>query len=181
MTAPLIVLALGSALMGWPHHAFAHYLAPAFPREEGLQLERETGWILMILAISAALLGMFLARHQIVGRIQALLYNKWYVDEIYGAVFVNGLCKRGGRLLSAFDRHIVDGGVNGTAWLTRANSRLMIFWDTWVVDGLVRLSSFVVLMTSYPARLLQTGHVQTYALFVVLGMLAMFGIYLTRS
>jgi hypothetical protein len=26
-----------------------------------------------------------------------VLYNKWYVDEIYDFLFVNGLCKGGGR------------------------------------------------------------------------------------
>ena len=52
-------------------------------------------------------------------RCTALLYNKWYVDEIYDFLFVNGLCKGGGALLGAFDRNVVDGGVNGAGWLTR--------------------------------------------------------------
>jgi NADH-quinone oxidoreductase subunit L len=102
------------------------------------------------------------------------------VDEIYDFLFVNGLGKGGGRLASAFDSNIVDGGVNGAAWLTRFNSRMTIWWDTWIVDGAVRLSGFVVRLLSYPARLAQTGYVQTYALFVVVGMLLMFGLYVTR-
>jgi hypothetical protein len=36
-------------------------------------------------------------------------------------------------------------------------------------------------MAAYPARLAQTGYVQTYALFVVVGVLAMFGLYVTKS
>ena len=51
--------------------------------------------------------------------LHGLLYNKWYVDEIYDFLFVNGLGKGGGRLLGAFDRNVVDGGVNGAGWLTR--------------------------------------------------------------
>ena len=125
--------------------------------------------------------GIALSKKQITGPIQKVLYNKWYVDEVYNFLLVDGLCKRGGLLLGAFDRNVVDGGVNGAAWLTRFNSRLMILWDTWVIDGLVRLSSVLVHMSSYPARLAQTGYVQTYALFFVLGVLAMFGIYVTRS
>ena len=84
-------------------------------------------------------------------------------------------------LLGAFDREVVDGGVNGAAWLTRLNSRLAIFWDTWIIDGAVRLSSFLIWLAGYPARLLQTGSVQTYAMFVVFGLLVMFGIYVTHS
>ena len=94
-----------------------------------------------------------------------LLYNKWYVDEIYDFLFVNGLGKGGGTLLGAFDRSVVDGGVNGAGWLTRFTSTLSIWWDTWVSTAPCALGSFLVKMLSYPVRILQTGHVQAYALF----------------
>ena len=48
--------------------------------------------------------------------------HKWYVDEAYDVVFVNGLSKGGGTVLSRFDQKVVDGGVNGAGWLTRATS-----------------------------------------------------------
>src|SRR5262245_36790959 len=57
-----------------------------------------------------------------------VLLNKYYVDEIYNAVFVRGAVLGGGRLLFANDRYVVDGGdgqvrpgfgVNGIAWLSR--------------------------------------------------------------
>ena len=41
------------------------------------------------------------------------------MDEIYDFLFVNGFAKGGGTLLGAFDRNVVDGGVNGAGWLTR--------------------------------------------------------------
>ena len=55
-----------------------------------------------------------------------------------------------------------------------------MFWDKWVVDGAVNLTSTIVTLAGYPVRMLQTGYVQTYALFVVLGILAMFGVYVTH-
>jgi NADH-quinone oxidoreductase subunit L len=180
MTAPLALLAAGSVLAGWPHKAFEHYLNSVFPPAEAHQLDATTGYLLMAAAIAAALLGIFLARYQVGGPIHRVLHNKWYVDHFYEAVFVNGIAKRGGLLFGAFDRNVIDGGVNGTAWTTRLASTITIFWDTWVVDGLVRLSSFTIWLLGYPTRLLQTGRVQTYALFVVLGLLAMFGMFVTR-
>ena len=102
------------------------------------------------------------------------------MDELYDFLFVNGLGKGGGRVCSAFDRTIVDGGVNGAGWLTRASAKISMWWDTWIIDGFVRFSSFFVKMLSYPVCILQTGRVQAYALFVVVGVLAFFGYYITR-
>jgi NADH-quinone oxidoreductase subunit L len=190
MTVPLMVLAAGTVLAGWLNagivgiHAFSHYLEPVFPAHEPHHLDTATFGTLLAAALAAAAIGIFVAlktRFEIGGGLQTLLYNKWYVDEIYDFLFVNGLSKGGGRALSVFDQKVVDGGVNGAAWLTRLNSRLAIFWDTWIVDGFVRLASFLVWLAGYPARMLQTGYVQTYALFVVLGLLVMFGMYVTRS
>ena len=83
-------------------------------------------------------------------------------------------------VLGAFDRTIVDGGVNGAGWFTRFAASVSGWWDTWIIDGAVRLGSFSVKLLSYPVCLLQSGRVQTYALFVVVGFLAFLGYYVTR-
>ena len=84
----------------------------------------------MLLSVAVALGGIWLARHFYVHRPQlpdalarsagglyTTLSNKWYVDEIYGYLFVDGLAKGGGSALARFDNRVVDGGVNGaTAW-----------------------------------------------------------------
>jgi NADH-quinone oxidoreductase subunit L len=110
--------------------------------------------------------------------IHVLLYNKYYIDEIYNALFVDGLAKGGGTALSRFDAAVVDGGVNGAGWMTRFTSTASIWWDTWIIDGSVRLGSFLVKLSSYPVRIIQTGLVQSYALFIVIGVLLFFGYYL---
>jgi NADH-quinone oxidoreductase subunit L len=115
-----------------------------------------------------------------VGPLYTLLYHKWYIDELYDFLFVNGLCKGGGRVCGAFDRNVVDGGVNGAGWLTRFSAKVSMWWDTWIVDGAVRFTAFFVKMLSYPVCIMETGRLQTYALFVVVGVLAFFGYYVTR-
>jgi NADH-quinone oxidoreductase subunit L len=147
----------------------------------------------MFLSVAIAGLGVFLAytlflkKQEVADRLaqsyaglHRLLQNKYYVDEIYGKIFVDGLAKGGGTALGRFDSSVIDGGVNGTAWMTRFGSTLSIWWDTWIVDGAVRASAFGVKITSYPVRLLQTGLVQGYALMIVVGVLIFLSYYLLR-
>jgi NADH-quinone oxidoreductase subunit L len=181
MTLPLVILAAGAVLAGWPRHTFEHWLESTLQSEGVEPVTGSVAYTLMGLAIAAAFAGIYLARHAITGRLQTLLTNRFYIDEIYDALFVKGFAQRGGAALGRFDNQVVDGGVNGTAWLTVVNSNIAIFWDRWVIDGLVRLSSQLVLISSYPTRLLQTGQVQSYALVVLLGFLLVFGIYMRRS
>jgi len=209
MTVPLVLLAIGSAFAGWlgvprlwnlgeNFRAFERWLEPAFASaaveaaKEG-EHAASTEWILMGLSVALAIIGISLARYlyciktEYPGRIQSrckplytLLYNKWYVDELYDFLFVNGLGKGGGNLCGAFDRNVVDGGVNGAGWLTRFSASFSMWWDTWIVDGAVRFTSFFVKMLSYPVCILQTGRVQAYAFFIVVGALAFLGYYIAR-
>jgi NADH-quinone oxidoreductase subunit L len=209
MTVPLTVLAVGSVLVGWLgtpklwgftgwFHGFEQWLEPSFASAaaeaatEGAH-DASTEGILMAVSVALAIIGIFIARFcyhlrpEIPGAIEArcapihrTLLNKWYVDELYDILFVNGFAKGGGRMLGAFDRNVIDGGVNGAGWLTRLSSSFSIWWDTWIVDGAVRLTSLLVKLSSYPVRIVQTGRVQAYALFVVVGALAFFGYYLAR-
>jgi NADH-quinone oxidoreductase subunit L len=206
MTWPLIALAAGSVLGGWlgvpklwtvfsdAFRVFPHWLEPMFEASgpEGTN-PASTEWSLMVLSVAVAAGGISLAyylyskRPDIPERVlerarplHTLLYNKWYVDQLYDFLFVNGLGKGGGSAMAEFDRTIVDGGVNGAGWLTRASATLSMWWDTWIVDGAVRFTSFSVKLLSYPACLLESGRVQTYALFVVVGVLAFLGYYVAR-
>jgi NADH-quinone oxidoreductase subunit L len=178
--------------------AFERWLEPSFA-SSAVEVAKEgehaasAEWILMGLSVAVAIIGISLARYfycvrtEIPDRIavrfkplHTLLYNKWYVDELYDVLFINGFGKGGGRLLGAFDRNVVDGAVNGAGWLTRFSSRVSMWWDTWIIDGAVRFSSFFVKMLSYPMCLLETGRVQTYAFAVVVGVVALLGFYITR-
>jgi NADH-quinone oxidoreductase subunit L len=110
-----------------------------------------------------------------------LLYNKYYVDQIYDAMFVNRV-KDLALTLGSFDVGIINGlGVDGAGWVTRVSSRISMIWDSWIVDGLVNLSARIVWVLSYPVRMLQTGRVSRYALFMLLGVLIFLGYYLRAS
>ncbi|MCL6482443.1 MAG: NADH-quinone oxidoreductase subunit L [Firmicutes bacterium] len=207
MTAPLMILAVLSVIGGWVgipaalggSHHFEHWLEPVIARPglgevTGAQAEAHhdpTEYVLMGLSVLLALAGIALARfiylrreglaEQLAarwGRWYRLLYHKYYVDELYDALFVHRT-KDLGTTLGAFDRSVIDGwGVDGSAWVTRLGSRLSIWWDTWIVDGLVNLTAWVVGFFSYPFRWLQTGRVQNYALVFALGVLILLAYYL---
>ena len=194
MTVPLMILAVGSALGGWlgvpkswplpdSFRGLEVWLSHAFGHEAAGE-HHIPELILTSLSIAAGLLGIWIASKLYLkvweGPLYKALLNKWYVDEIYDFLFVNGLAKGGGNALWAFDRNVIDGGVNGAGWLGRFTSSVSIWWDTWVVDGLVRLTAFVVKLAGYPVRLFQTGYVQSYALVFVAGVLAMLGYYVIR-
>ncbi len=210
MTVPLMLLAAGSALGGWiglpklwswfpdGFRAFEQWLAPMFEAHGAAGEAVEHGsvsleWTLMSLSVLVALAGIAVAYYLYVkkpeaaerveeasGPLYGILLNKWYVDEIYNYLFVDGLSKGGGTLLGRFDARVVDGGVNGAGWLTRFSSSVSIWWDTWIVDGLVRLTGFSVKIISYPVRIVQTGYVQTYALLFFAGLLAILVYYMAR-
>jgi NADH-quinone oxidoreductase subunit L len=147
--------------------------------------------LLMILSVAAALAGIGLAwqlyikRTDLPAKIAAsagwlyrLVYEKYYVDQIYDAMFVNRV-KDLGLALGAFDRIFIDGlFVNGAGRLTRVTSVISGWWDKWFVDGLVNLGARIFWLVSYPMRMLQTGRVGSYALLIVVGMLLFLGYYL---
>ena len=111
------------------------------------------------------------------GALKQILLNKYYVDELYDALFVNRT-KNLGNGLAAFDLAVVDGGVNGVGWSTRMSAELSRLWDIWVIDGLVNVVGFGTKLLSYPVRVVQSGAVQTYAFFIVLGVLIFMSYYL---
>ena len=102
--------------------------------------------------------------------IHKLLYNKYYVDEIYDAVIVNPIKRFCGWCLS-FDLGIIDGIVNNAAWITRLLSWASHKFDIYIVDGLVNSIATLVNFNSSVWRRLQTGYLQNYAFIFVLGVL----------
>ncbi len=84
-----------------------------------------------------------------------LIFNKYYVDEIYEVLFVNSLKGLGTGLWKGFDDFVIDGTVNGIAYLIGLISGVM--------------------------RRIQTGFVQNYAFSMVLGAVIIAGYYIVRA
>jgi NADH-quinone oxidoreductase subunit L len=198
MLGPLVVLATLSVVGGyvnWPVESFGKFLEPVFQNPAAMapqEYARTTELLLMALSVGVAFGGIavayvvFLKRPGLPerlavppGLLHRVLLNKYYVDELYDASFVNRT-KDLGNGLAAFDLAVVDGGVNGVGWSTRMSAELSRLWDIWVIDGLVNVLGFGTKLLSYPVRVVQSGVVQTYAFFIVLGVLVFMTYYLVR-
>ncbi len=142
-----------------------------------------------ILSVLIALLGIYMAYRfyiarpgtadRVTERIRAfyrLVYRKYYIDEIYDALFVNRT-KDLGNACFFVDSHFVDGAVNGTATTTRGTATLSRLFDAYVVDGLVNLIGWINMLLNRIVTSFQTGLVQRYALVAILGIVIFILIY----
>jgi len=211
MTVPLVILAVLATIggwVGWPESLggsdrFSKFLEPVMAKhaEEGGEAAAAHAasgasmeYLLMLLSVAIAAGGIWLAyrwyiqRPEVPEKIAAaspflyrLVYNKYYVDQLYDAMFVNRV-KDLALTLGAFDVNFINGlGVDGSGWLTRLTSSISGLWDSWIVDGLVNLAARIVWLFSWPVRMLQTGRVARYALFMLAGVLIFLGYYLWTS
>jgi NADH-quinone oxidoreductase subunit L len=166
MLGPLVVLALLSVaggFLGYGNH-FEHFLAPVFHAGDVVAQEAspEAGksaleYLLMGVSVGVAFLGWFLAyllysrRPQLPARIAASLgglyqavSNKYYVDELYAALFVKPL---------------IDGSTT-------------ILWhgvDQGVIDAAVNDSADAARHVSDTARHMQSGNLRSYAGWIAAG------------
>jgi NADH-quinone oxidoreductase subunit L len=199
MLVPLMILAVLSVVGGWIGIGgrFEKFLEPVIARAAEVPVEAARPGVaaspeaaLMVASVAIALAGiglawfLYLKRTELPGKIAKslggfyrLVYHKYYVDELYDAMFVNR-AKDLGLALGAFDRNVIDGaGVNGAGWLTRFISKVSIWWDTWVVDGSVRLGSFIIYGLGFVSKFFQTGYVQNYMLLIVVGLIGFLAYY----
>ncbi len=183
MTIPLIILAFLAAIGGFigipalfsgeGGNMFEGWLAPIFENAErklALYGTHSAGSeiTLMIISVILAVGGIWMARNIYLKKpaiaesaanrfkgLHNLLWNKYFVDEIYDAAVVNPIKKGSETVLWKFtDAKIIDGAVNGTA----------------------SLINFI----STKIRQIQTGVAQIYAVVMMLGIvIALFWIILS--
>jgi NADH-quinone oxidoreductase subunit L len=185
MTAPLVVLGILSLAGGWfnvppilgflgPTETLHHWLEPvtgaATTQLAGADahLDHNTEIVLIVSAVVIGVLGIALAFMRLhpetlptkrdareeegFGRVLA---NKYYVDEAYDRAIVGPTVSVSRGFLWRFiDVGIIDGLVNGVAWLMR---------------GFGRVGSWM-----------QSGHVGTYAWVLLVGVLAVLGMFTFR-
>ncbi len=96
--------------------------------------------------------------------------NKWYFDEMYEAVFVNGTLALT-RISNWFDFNVIDGIVNGAGTVTRGVSKISGWIDNVFIDGLVNFLANITGSIGMRMRKIQTGSVQNYLVFGVFGFL----------
>src|SRR6266478_6656653 len=161
--------------------------------QEKLDSETATEWVFIIISLVAAGVGislglLFYVRSPSLadvwaarlGPLYRASFNKYWIDEFYGMAFTRRTMDLA-RAVFAFDSNVVDGGVNGSAWLTRLSSRITGGTDKYLVDGLVNaIAGFVVRLMSPIVRAVQTGFIQNYALVMVIGLLVAVALYLVK-
>ncbi len=169
MRLPLVLLALGSATVGFfgvppesgPFHRFLGPVFPVSPHEGGSAVPA-SGIVLMLAALVMALVGIVMAfryylqdprrPEALAGRYPTLyrtLFHKYWVDELYEGFVVRPTSTAARTLSESFDVRMVDGSVNGIASLVG------------MVGGLLRR--------------LQTGHVPAYVLSILIGVVVLLG------
>ena len=187
MTYPLWILAAGSVVVGYlglpPFmgvNLLDGWLDPVIhlPHGEHHSVAEELG--VMSVSIIAAAAGVALAwflyyvrtpsrddSPEAKGFAYRVLFNKYYVDEIYQFLFVGGTLLLA-RIGAAFDRYIIDNIVDGSAKLTTIVSWFNGLFDRYVVDMLVNAVANVTFAVGNNFRRVQTGNINSY-LYVVVG------------
>lgn len=167
MLGPLVILAILSFFGGWVgyHDHFQHFLAPVFQSGAAAELAHESGeaagkgteMLLMLISVTAAVLGFLLAwtlylrRPQLpehiatsLGELYQAVAHKYYIDELYAVLFVKPL---------------IDGSTT-------------ILWhgvDQGVIDAAVNDSADAARHVSDNARHMQSGNLRSYAGWVAAG------------
>ncbi len=202
MTIPLMVLAALATFSGFlnvPHALFGDarfdaWLAPVVQHgDHGAHGAHGGGhhvevieYVLMALSVAVAAAGIWVARamyetgtmkpdrlvYAFGGKLYRTVYNKYYVDEAYDATVIAGTMGMT-RVSAWFDTNIVDGIVNGSAWVVRMLSQLYGLFDHYVVDGAVNGVAVVTSVIGSRVRRLQTGHINAYLYVVVLAVVGM--------
>ncbi len=176
MTIPLLILAFFSVVAGYvglpvvfgeKANLFNRFLAPVLAPAHGapeheVHLAISTEWTLILISVAVALTGIYVAYvfylkspqtpHRLVRRfpgVYRLLYNKYYVDEIYNAAFVNPMIRGSETIYHRFDLGVIDGAINGTGETMNLAGRVL--------------------------SLLQSGLVKDYALVFLLGVVILIG------
>jgi NADH-quinone oxidoreductase subunit L len=137
--------------------------------------------LLMLISTGTALTGIglgyhiYLKRPELPGQIKArfvamhrVLVNKYYVDEIYHALFLRPVLKVVA-LSGRFDLQVIDGAVNLSSRITAKFSFLVGWEDLTIVDGAVNGLADIFKRWGAWLRHMQTGRIQHYLYSVVLG------------
>jgi NADH-quinone oxidoreductase subunit L len=144
-----------------PHLSLAHWVDPVFAGN--LYNDHEstsTLWKLGTVDGVVAVIGVFIGLRLWITRAErpklewAFLRHSWYINELFDAVI-----GRPGTRLAEFsstviEDQVIDGAVNGTATLVRR--------------------------TGTQLKRVQTGYVRNYALWIVVGVVVLFGFMLSR-
>lgn len=169
MTVPLIILAAGAALVGvfnlpgifGGHMAVTHWLEPSLVEHH----PHASVWLELfgiLASVAAVAVGIFIAYKKFAmgadepeySGFAKAGYHKFYVDEIYNAVFVQPYKAIGSLISRIFEPN--------------------------VTDILVKLSTWLYKKSGKGFKVFQVGYVRVYAIYMVIG-LSLMSFFLSQS
>ena len=195
MAIPLLILAFFAGVAGLfgysPEHSpYYNFVNPVFQAvgeagEHHGPDETVMAVVSLVIAGAGILLAyqIYMRRRELADRLAdrfpglyRLLLNKYWVDELYIAIFVDfgkWVCHR----LWKVDAKGVDGAVDGTSALTVFLSQLSAKFDFRGVDGLVNRIADLIQGGSEVFRRLQTGVIQNYLLAMAMGIFVIVSLF----
>ncbi len=158
MNLPLILLAVGAALAGFIH--FGNFVSA-----DGQPLESHFNPIFSIAPVTVGVIGIAIAWmlykkqndkpervENALSSLYKIAHHKFYIDEIYLFITRKVLFNLVGRPAAWFDRNVVDGMVNATGNATQVFSARI--------------------------KKIQSGKVQSYAIYTLVGVIALAALFI---
>jgi proton-translocating NADH-quinone oxidoreductase chain L len=200
MVWPLMILAFFSVIVGWPWFVVPvpHYSEPvlehllAYGEPVEVHVFASTKWMAMGGSLVIAALGiglglLYYCEHPMVSPyrrspkqmtdafpgLHRFLLNKWYFDELYDWALVRPTLAIAG-LARNLDRFVIDGFIDGSAWVTAQLSRMEGFFDNLAVDGMVNWTARGVYLAGDWGRGLQTGRLRNYLMVLAVALVGLF-------
>jgi NADH-quinone oxidoreductase subunit L len=100
-------------------------------------------------------------------------YNQWYIDNFYNGVIVKATLGLSSAV-AWFDTYIVDGIVKLIAGIGLVLSRISAWIDQYIIDGFLHSLTYFVKQTGNFIRGFQTGRVQGYLFTMLIIVLALY-------
>jgi NADH-quinone oxidoreductase subunit L len=101
------------------------------------------------------------------------LVEKWQFDNLYEVAFVRPTLVVS-RWFAAFDRVVIDGFLHSLTFATLDVARLDRRFDEGVIDGLVNVVGDGIFAIGRSLRVIQTGNLRQYVMFIAIGVVALF-------
>jgi NADH-quinone oxidoreductase subunit L len=178
MTWPMIVLAFFSVTAGWLGlaHGGGFNQWVHFPGTEPEAFSFGLAAVSVLVAIAGIglgfrLFGEYRERDPVLqmGALSTLLVNKYYLDDLYLKGIIRPIQYGLSGAVNWTNQSILDGAVNGAAWLTRRLAAAVNGFDRAVIDGAVNEIGHTTGAAGGLLKYIQSGNVQRYAAFLFIG------------
>lgn len=165
----------GASTLTLPGHEAVH----AVHSEAGTYalIAAASGTLIAWLLYGTTMVNVAEMKRQLAG-LHGFLVNKWHFDELYDALFMKP-AHIVGKFCTWIDRTIFDGIIHGSAKVMIAVSKWDRLFDESVVDGFVNLLGNSTFAVGRSLRVVQTGRLRQYVMFIVVGVVALFAILFT--